>query len=44
MITIQALMNPIGIIVGWILSSQGELIRGIFESISAGMIVMAKAK
>lgn len=36
MIAIQAVMNPIGIMIGWILSDQGDLIRGIFESISAG--------
>jgi len=36
MIFIQAIMNPIGIGIGWSLSSQGDLITGIFESISAG--------
>lgn len=30
MITMQAIMNPIGIIVGWLLSNQGELVSGIF--------------
>lgn len=29
-------MNPIGVGIGWILSSQGKLIAGIFMSISAG--------
>ena len=36
MITIQAVMNPLGIMIGWLLSGQGDLVRGIFESISAG--------
>lgn len=36
MILIQALMNPMGVCCGWILSSQGNLIAGVFESISAG--------
>jgi zinc transporter 1/2/3 len=36
MIFIQAIMNPIGIGIGWGLSNQGDLITGIFESISAG--------
>jgi solute carrier family 39 (zinc transporter), member 1/2/3 len=36
MITIQAVMNPIGIAIGWGLANQGNLITGIFESISAG--------
>jgi len=29
-------MNPVGIILGWVLSSQGALTTGIFMSISAG--------
>jgi solute carrier family 39 (zinc transporter), member 1/2/3 len=29
-------MNPIGIMIGWIVSSSGPLIVGIFTSISAG--------
>lgn len=36
MIAIQAVMNPLGIMIGWLLSGQGDLVRGIFESISAG--------
>jgi zinc transporter 1/2/3 len=36
MITIQAVMNPIGIMIGWLLSNQGDLVQGIFESVSAG--------
>jgi hypothetical protein len=36
MITIQAIMNPVGIMIGWLLSNQGDIVRGIFESISAG--------
>jgi len=36
MIAIQAIMNPMGIILGWILSGQGSLITGIFQAISAG--------
>lgn len=32
-------MNPIGIGIGWLLSDQGYLITGIFESISAGTFV-----
>ena len=39
MIAIQAIMNPIGIGIGWILSNQGNLVTGIFESISAGIII-----
>lgn len=37
MILIQAIMNPVGIGVGWALSSSGNLVTGIFESISAGI-------
>ena len=37
MICIQAIMNPIGIGIGWGLANQGNLITGIFESISAGV-------
>jgi len=36
MIAIQAVMNPIGIALGWMLSESGNLISGIFTSISAG--------
>lgn len=36
MIFIQAVMNPVGIIIGWVLSSQGNYVRGIFEAASAG--------
>jgi zinc transporter 1/2/3 len=39
MIMIQAIMNPIGVGLGWILSSQGYLITSIFEGISAGTFV-----
>jgi len=36
MIAIQAVMNPLGIFVGWILSGKGDVITGVFQSISAG--------
>lgn len=36
MIAIQAIMNPIGIAIGWALSDSGSLVCGIFTSISAG--------
>lgn len=36
MLFIQAVMNPLGIALGWVLSQQGTLIVGIFYSISAG--------
>ncbi|KAL4501594.1 hypothetical protein ABPG72_018645 [Tetrahymena utriculariae] len=39
MIAIQAVMNPIGIGIGWALSDQGNLVTGIFMSISAGTFV-----
>ncbi|KAM3141595.1 hypothetical protein pb186bvf_006200 [Paramecium bursaria] len=39
MITIQAVMNPIGILFGWLLSNQGLLMTGIFQSISAGTFI-----
>ncbi|CAD8181701.1 unnamed protein product [Paramecium octaurelia] len=39
MIFIQAIINPIGILMGWILSNQGYIITGIFQSISAGTFV-----
>lgn len=39
MIAIQAVMNPIGVAIGWILSDQGNLITGIFMSISAGTFI-----
>jgi zinc transporter 1/2/3 len=39
MICIQAIMNPIGIGLGWILSSQGFLVTSLFEAISAGTFV-----
>jgi hypothetical protein len=29
-------MNPLGIMIGWIVSSSGPLVVGIFTSISAG--------
>lgn len=32
-------MNPLGVSIGWILTSQGRLITGIFTSISAGTFV-----
>jgi hypothetical protein len=31
-------MNPVGVLIGWTLSDRGSLIRGIFESVSAGII------
>lgn len=39
MITIQAVMNPVGIGLGWILSNQGFLVTSVFESISAGTFI-----
>ncbi|KAM3128226.1 hypothetical protein pb186bvf_019645 [Paramecium bursaria] len=36
MILIQAIMNPIGIIIGWIISSQNDYLISIFYAISAG--------
>jgi len=36
MIAIQAIMNPIGILIGWVLSGQGHVVTGIFQAISAG--------
>lgn len=39
MIAIQAIMNPIGIALGWALSGSGNLTCGIFTSISAGSIL-----
>lgn len=36
MIAIQAVMNPVGIAIGWALSDSGSLTSGIFTSISAG--------
>ncbi len=36
MICIQAIMNPIGIGIGWAISGQGMLIQGIFDSVSVG--------
>ena len=38
MITISACCNPIGIGIGWLLSNQGDLITGIFMSISSGIL------
>jgi len=35
-------MNPIGILIGWIVSSSGPLVVGIFTSISAGFIAIFK--
>lgn len=32
-------MNPIGVAIGWALSDQGNLVTGIFMSISAGTFV-----
>jgi len=43
MITIQAIMNPVGILIGWMLSDQGYLVTGIFESISAGTFLYIAA-
>jgi zinc transporter 1/2/3 len=39
MILIQAIMNPVGVAIGWILSDEGNLVTGIFMSISAGTFV-----
>ena len=39
MIAIQAIMNPIGVGIGWILAQQGVLVEGIFTSISVGTFV-----
>lgn len=39
MIMIQAIMNPIGIGIGWALSDAGPLVSGIFVSVSAGTFV-----
>lgn len=39
MIAIQAVMNPVGVGIGWILSDQGDLVTGIFMSISAGTFI-----
>ncbi|EGR31297.1 zip zinc transporter family protein, putative [Ichthyophthirius multifiliis] len=36
MIIIQAVMNPIGVGIGWSLSNSGSLVMGIFMSISVG--------
>ena len=36
MIYFQAIINIIGLIIGWILSGSNSLITGIFQSISAG--------
>jgi len=36
MIGIQAIMNPLGILIGWLLSNQGAVVTGVFQSISAG--------
>ena len=37
MIIIQSLVNPLGIAIGWTLSSQGSLVVGIFTAISSGL-------
>ena len=42
MIVIQAFMNPIGIGIGWALSSSGPLVTGIFTAISAGIFLILK--
>jgi zinc transporter 1/2/3 len=34
---LNLVMNPIGILIGWSLSSSGFLVTGVFESISAGI-------
>jgi len=36
MITLQGLLNPLGIIIGWILSSTGGVMKGVCFAISAG--------
>ena len=30
-------MNPFGILIGWLLSNQGNIVRGVFQAISAGI-------
>ncbi|CAD8111030.1 unnamed protein product [Paramecium primaurelia] len=39
MIIIQAIMNPIGIGIGWIMADKGPLYTGIFVSISVGTFI-----
>lgn len=39
MIFIQAIMNPIGVGIGWVLSEAGKLVVGIFVSISVGTFI-----
>ncbi|CAD8098010.1 unnamed protein product [Paramecium sonneborni] len=39
MIFIQGIINPFGILIGWLLSNQGFIITGIFQSISAGTFI-----
>ncbi|CAK66732.1 unnamed protein product (macronuclear) [Paramecium tetraurelia] len=39
MIMIQAIMNPVGIGIGWIMADKGPLYTGIFVSISVGTFI-----
>lgn len=39
MIMIQAVMNPIGIGIGWIMADKGPIYTGIFVSISVGTFI-----
>jgi hypothetical protein len=36
MIILQTMMNPFGVIIGWIMSSKGDVIKGVCFAISAG--------
>jgi len=36
MVTLQGFLNPLGIIIGWILSSTGGVMKGVCFAISAG--------
>lgn len=39
MILLQAIFNPVGIILGWLLETQGPLTIGIATAISAGTFI-----
>jgi len=36
MITVEALLNPLGILIGWLLSGKGDVVTGVFQAIAAG--------
>ena len=38
MIFIQAIMSPLGLVIGWIFSGNGPLVNGILTSISVGKL------